>query len=104
MADKSIVMKEKDNIATALQEIKKNSRIKVKIGDRAQEITINQDIPFGHKFAITDIKKGEEIIKYGESIGEASQEISCGDYVHVHNLDSKRGRGDLTSGGEKNEN
>ena len=34
-------------------------------------------------------------MKYGEEIGVASREISAGNHVHVHNLDSMRGRGDL---------
>ena len=37
----------------------------------------------------------EQIIKYGEEIGVATHEIKRGEYVHVHNLDSMRGRGDL---------
>ncbi|MBR1455907.1 MAG: UxaA family hydrolase [Oscillospiraceae bacterium] len=52
------------------------------------------DIPYGHKVALRAIHAGEDIIKYGESLGEATHEIAAGEYVHVHNLDSKRGRGD----------
>ena len=55
---------------------------------------IHSDIPYGHKVALRDIHVDEDIIKYGESLGEATKEIVAGDYVHVHNLDSKRGRGD----------
>lgn len=36
-----------------------------------------------------------EVIKYGEIIGKASVEIRKGQHVHVHNLESLRGRGDL---------
>lgn len=53
------------------------------------------DIPYGHKVAVQDIDINEKIIKYGETIGVATQKIKKGDYVHVHNLDSTRGRGDL---------
>ena len=56
--------------------------------------TVLADIPYGHKVAVKDIKKGELIIKYGEEIGIATADIVVGDYVHVHNLDSMRGRGD----------
>ncbi len=34
-------------------------------------------------------------MKYGECIGAASCDIKKGDYVHVHNLEALRGRGDL---------
>lgn len=53
------------------------------------------DIPYGHKIAIKPIKIGEPIVKYGEEIGAATADIIIGDYVHVHNLDSQRARGDL---------
>ena len=52
-------------------------------------------MPYGHKIALRDIAPGEHIMKYGECIGAASHPISKGDYVHVHNLDALRGRGDL---------
>jgi altronate dehydratase small subunit len=53
-----------------------------------------EKIRFGHKFAIRAIGRGEAIIKYGEPIGLATQDIAAGRHVHVHNLESTRGRGD----------
>lgn len=58
-------------------------------------ITVRGDVPYGHKIAVKDICMGEAIMKYGESIGRASCDIKKGDYVHVHNLEAMRGRGDL---------
>lgn len=58
-------------------------------------ITVHGDVPYGHKIAVKDIAKGQAIMKYGESIGRASCDIAKGDYVHVHNLEAMRGRGDL---------
>ena len=55
------------------------------------------DIPKFHKMAVAHIKKGEYCYKYGEVIGEALEDLAPGDYVHVHNLASTRGRGDLES-------
>ncbi|WP_443110690.1 hypothetical protein [Caloramator sp. mosi_1] len=40
------------------------------------------------------------MIKYAEEIGKATNNINKGDYVHVHNIESKRGRGDW---GKQNE-
>ena len=57
-------------------------------------VRVNQNIPYGHKIALRDIACGEQIIKYGEAIGVSTQDIRLGDYVHTHNLDSERGRGD----------
>ena len=46
------------------------------------------EIPAGHKFALRDIKKDEYVIKYGEIIGRATQDIKTGDWVHTHNVKS----------------
>lgn len=62
---------------------------------QSEVITVHGDVPYGHKIALRDIAKGEPIMKYGESIGAASLDIKKGDYVHIHNMDAMRGRGDL---------
>lgn len=58
-------------------------------------IKVLDNVPYGHKIAIADIREGEHIMKYGESIGAATRDIPRGDYVHVHNLMALRGRGDI---------
>lgn len=40
----------------------------------------------GHKYALRDIKCGENIIKYGNPIGHATEDIKKGDHVHSHNV------------------
>ena len=40
----------------------------------------------GHKYALRDISKGENIIKYGQPIGHATCDIKKGEHVHSHNL------------------
>ena len=40
----------------------------------------------GHKYAVRDIQKGEQIIKYGFPIGVATERIGKGKQVHSHNL------------------
>ncbi len=49
-----------------------------------------QDIPIGHKVALTDIKAGDTVIKYGEDIGKAVADIKKGEHLHVHNVKTKR--------------
>lgn len=39
----------------------------------------------GHKIANCDTKQGDSIIKYGNPIGHATQDIHAGDHVHSHN-------------------
>ncbi len=40
----------------------------------------------GHKYALCDIKSGENIIKYGNPIGHAVCDIKKGEHIHSHNL------------------
>lgn len=80
----------RDNLVTCLRDVTKGEKISVD-GD---EITVNENIPIFHKLAISDIEEGGYCYKYGQIIGTATKEIKKGDYVHVHNCESTRGRGD----------
>jgi (2R)-sulfolactate sulfo-lyase subunit alpha len=53
-------------------------------------LTSKMDIPIGHKVALTDIKNGDTVWKYGQDIGKAVADIKKGEHVHVHNLKTKR--------------
>ena len=55
-------------------------------------------MPFGHKFSLSKIEANSPVTKYGEVIGIATVTIKPGDYVHIHNIASMRGRGDLAGG------
>lgn len=86
-----------DNVATIFaNDVKEGQTVEVrdKKGD-TEQIVISHDVPYGHKIALCDLKKGDKIMKYGECIGAASTDIKKGDYVHVHNLEALRGRGDI---------
>ena len=86
-----------DNVAILFgEEIENGDVIEVlnKSGEK-QQIIAASPIPYGHKIAVSPISKGATILKYGESIGVADADISVGEHVHVHNLGSTRGRGDL---------
>jgi altronate dehydratase small subunit len=54
------------------------------------KVACKERIPFGHKIAIAAMQRGDDVFKYGETIGRASSGIEPGDYVHLHNLESKR--------------
>ncbi|MBC7114483.1 MAG: UxaA family hydrolase [Archaeoglobi archaeon] len=94
MKIKAIKMSSEDNVATAIDDIEEGERIAVK-NDEIFEIEAAQQIPFGHKIALRDISRGDSIIKYGEVIGRATADIRRGEHVHVHNVESLRGRGDI---------
>ena len=48
------------------------------------------DIPIGHKVALTDLKEGDTVIKYGVDIGRMVGPARKGGHVHTHNLKTKR--------------
>lgn len=91
------VIEKTDNVGTAVQEDLIRKGDEVGTYGRVTDVVVKAraDIPYGHKIALRDIDKGEQVIKYGLSIGTASKAIRKGDHVHIHNVESNRGRGDL---------
>ena len=54
------------------------------------DIHLLQDIPIGHKVALTTFKIGDTVIKYGQDIGKIVKDVAKGEHVHVGNLKTKR--------------
>lgn len=100
MPPRAVVLSAKDNVATALDGLKAGECLEVVFDGIKRTVTLKANIPFGHKFSLTEISPNSPVIKYGEVIGLATAPIAPGDYVHVHNIASARARGDL-AGGER---
>jgi len=98
----AVMLTEADNVATALRDLTQGEEARVGVGERTFLVPVRQGIAFGHKLAVTDIRLGDEIRKYGEVIGRATQDIPSGTHAHVHNVESLRGRGDLEAAGKTN--
>lgn len=94
----ALKLSEKDNVATSLAELDQGAEVRVRWGKEAIRIISLEKIPFGFKIALTDISIGSNVIKYGETIGVASQNIRRGQLVHIHNIEGARARGDLAKG------
>ncbi|WP_135362712.1 UxaA family hydrolase [Halosimplex halophilum] len=86
----ALVMAPEDNVATALEDLDAGDRL----ADADPPVTVAEEVPFGHKVALVDIDAGDPVRKYGEVIGEATEPIAAGEWVHTHNCESRRGRGD----------
>lgn len=84
---------DRDNLVTCIQPMKAGARILVD----GREIVVRDDIPIYHKMAIAEIPKGGAVYKYGEVMGVASRDIHIGEWAHIHNIDSTRGRGDIAA-------
>ncbi|MGN6506286.1 MAG: UxaA family hydrolase [Tepidisphaeraceae bacterium] len=70
-----------DNVAVALRGLR--------AGEVVDGLTIDSEIPAGHKIALTAIPAGAKVIKYGYSIGTAREAIAAGSHVHTQNLASE---------------
>ena len=90
---KVIVISDRDNVATALEPLSPGQTIAAVGGS----VVVREAIANGHKVALARIALGAPVLKYGNPIGTATADIEAGDHVHVHNVASARGRGDLMS-------
>ena len=88
----AIMLSEKDNVATTLEDIEEGANVDIRLGEEIRNVKALERIPFGFKIAVTNIAKGSHVVKYGESIGVASSEIKQGQLAHIHNLEGARGR------------
>jgi len=93
------MLSEKDNVATAIEDLAVDTDVPVRLGREVRHVRAVEEIPFGFKMAIAEITKGNTVVKYGEEIGIATSNIRKGEKVHIHNLAGARGRGDLEKGG-----
>jgi altronate hydrolase len=78
---KTIKINPADNVAVAIEPLKKGESIHID----GQNITLNDDVPAGHKILLSDLVEGENIIKYGYPIGHLKENHKKGDWVsHEH--------------------
>ncbi|MBQ9410469.1 MAG: altronate dehydratase [Bacteroidales bacterium] len=63
-----------DNVAVALQDLLK--------GEVVEGVALQTDIPRGHKIVLTDLKAGDNVIKYGFPIGHVTRDAAAGTMVN----------------------
>lgn len=71
-----------DNVAVALADIKKGEVLDI----AGLTVTAQEDVARGHKISLRSIGKGQQVVKYGNPIGIAKEDIAVGKWVHVHNV------------------
>lgn len=76
-----------DNVGTALENLIPGP-VQLLGAEGNTHVSIIQDIPRGHKFALTPIRSGDPVRKYGARIGTATADILPGAHVHLHNMKS----------------
>jgi altronate dehydratase small subunit len=86
---RAIVLNPTDNVATLLDSGRKGG-LCVLEGERSGEVSLLEDVAFGHKVCIAKTAAGTDIRKYGQVIGKATRAIAVGEHAHVHNVESGR--------------
>ena len=82
----ALLMNERDNVATCVADIAAGEEVVFRRGDEFVTLKALEPIAYCHKIALRDIAKGEDIIKYGESIGVTTADVKKGAWVAHHNL------------------
>ncbi len=77
MRVKSVVIAEKDNVATVLDEVRKDSVVDVcnKKNEHLYQVNALEAIPKGNKIALKGFEVGESVIKYKNVIGIATKKL-----------------------------
>lgn len=84
----AIILKPNDNVGTSIKHLKRNTEIILKLEKQLINFVIKENIKLCHKFSLSKIRRGDKIIKYGEIIGVANDDIQSGKLVHIHNIQS----------------
>ena len=90
---RAIVLNAQDNVATLIDTGEAGVACTLQ-GEATGTVTLRSAVPFGHKICVRATPAGGDICKYGQVIGQASKDLAVGDHVHIHNVESARGRGD----------
>jgi (2R)-sulfolactate sulfo-lyase subunit alpha len=88
-----LVHEDGDSVGTIVVEgIKAGDTLTGWVMEQDKTVTIKtlNAIPIGHKIALKALKNNDTIIKYGVDIGRTVAPIKLGEYVHVHNVKTKR--------------
>lgn len=84
----SILLNPKDNVVTAVNDINEGEDIQYLKNGELYTIKASEKIPSYHKVVISEIKKNEHVIKYGEIIGAATENLTVGRLANHLNIAS----------------
>lgn len=88
MKANAVLIDSKDNVVTVVRRIKKGEEVTYFYGGELRTICSVGEIPEWNKMSIADLAQGDEIIKYGEFIGVATENIPSGEYTSHLNIKS----------------
>jgi altronate hydrolase len=71
-----------DDVAVALRPLQAGEVVEI----AGAQVSLRDEIPYGHKFALRDVADGNPVRKLGWPIGKATRPIHTGEHVHTHNV------------------
>lgn len=83
----------KDNVAVVVVEgLKAGTKALGVITETDSTFTIDvqDDVPIGHKVALSDLAKGDTVTKYAQDVGVMTGPAKKGHHVHTQNMKTKR--------------
>jgi len=92
MRRRFLVHERRDNVGVAVDDIGAGEHVEGMFMEDGSVLAVQalEPISFGHKIALRDISAGAEVTRYDSCIGIATQPISKGEHVHIHNVKSAR--------------
>lgn len=84
----ALLISAEDNVVTVIKEVKTGEKVVFDDGGKITEI-VTSGVPAYHKIARREIRKDENVIKYGQIMAVATQDIKMGEHIHTHNITSK---------------
>jgi len=90
MKTRAMVLAPQDNVAIALTDLDAGLALDLHCEGHSFHVTLEEPIPYQHKFSVAAVHLGEEIMKDGVVIGVATVGIQPGQHVHVHNMTGRR--------------
>lgn len=86
-----LVHNEGDHVGVAVQDVEPGRAVVVYMdSERGDELEVLERVPLGHKVALIDLEAGVDVIEYRVPVGRTRQPVRKGEWVHVHNLRSRR--------------
>jgi altronate hydrolase len=73
-----------DNVCVAIRNLPQSAQISA----GGTKVTASGAVRMGHKIALAYIRKGERVLRYGQTIGFATEAIEPGDWIHTHNVEA----------------
>ena len=82
----ALMMDPADNVVTCVVDVPAGASVVYRRENEILSVVAEEAIPYCHKIALEDIPEGRDVVKYGESLGHATQNIRKGHWVSHNNL------------------